>query len=187
LDALDTPFLPQVQYDAIVAMVQGNATLIAIVFGFVQGNWSYLQSMRAQLVANITTIAGILNQLDNVLGDQDCDGLADVYEIGNGTNPLRIDTDLDNLGDAFELKIGTDPLDDDSDGDGYIDGVEFTAGIDPLDAADNPTANQATKDSAVTTAITFAAIALGVAGFAIVSLMVVVKKGQKSRASKVPA
>ena len=135
---LDTPLLPEVQYDAIVAMLDGNMTLVDIVLAFVEGNWTYLQQTHTQLLSNMSTIEAVLNQLDDIITDRDGDGLADVNEIAYGTDPLRIDTDLDNLDDAFEIRIGTNPVDDDTDGDGILDGIEVARGSDPLDASSVP-------------------------------------------------
>jgi hypothetical protein len=137
-DPLSYPLLSQNEYNAMYAMLQGNATLINIIFGFLSGNWTYLQSMRTALLQNISQIEAVLYILDDTLSDRDCDGLPDLYEIGNGTNPLQIDTDFDMLSDAFELKIGTDPLKNDTDGDGYLDGVEVNNLTDPRDAKDYP-------------------------------------------------
>jgi parallel beta-helix repeat protein len=164
-DPFDTPILPQVQYNMILDMLAGNMTLINIIFGFLQGNWSYLQSMQETLLSNISSIESVLYQLDGVLGDIDCDGLPDIYEIGNGTNPLSIDTDLDGLGDAFELKIGTNPLADDSDGDGYLDGEEYFAGTDPLDPNDFPNkpieSQNATFSTGAFIGVLFGGLAIG--------------------------
>ncbi len=189
-DPLDTPVLSPTQYDAITAMAGNNADLINIVFAFVKGNWTYLQASRAQIVANMTTIESLLYLLDDTLADRDSDGMADVYEIGNGTNPQIADSDLDNLGDALEVKIGTNPLDDDSDGDGYMDGAEFAAGTDPLDETEYPGMVQGTNPSPQPTtdavATTIAAIALGIAVFAVVALILVIKKKPGSRAKNLP-
>ncbi|MCK5561405.1 MAG: hypothetical protein KAJ51_12450, partial [Thermoplasmata archaeon] len=59
-------------------------------------------------------------------GDFDNDGLTNIQEIGNGTDPHNTDTDGDNLGDGFELIFSkTDPANWDTDGDGIGDGLEF--------------------------------------------------------------
>jgi len=151
-DPLDYPSIYQADFDLLLGylngnatliqtlytMLDGNATLLSIYMGFQVGNWSYLQAMQSTLLANISAIETVLYAIDGVLGDVDSDGLADIYEIGNGTNPTCIDTDCDNLNDAFELKYGTNPLDDDTDDDGYYDGIEVASGTDPLDVNDYP-------------------------------------------------
>ncbi|MFP6864869.1 MAG: discoidin domain-containing protein, partial [Roseibacillus sp.] len=65
-------------------------------------------------------------------GDHDNDGLSDIWEIANGTDPTNPDTDGDGLNDGEEETNGTDPHSADSDGDGLSDGDEVNAhGTDP--------------------------------------------------------
>ncbi|MHA2089393.1 MAG: hypothetical protein ACW98K_00930 [Candidatus Kariarchaeaceae archaeon] len=66
--------------------------------------------------------------------DSDNDGIPDVNEYGNGTNPTSIDTDGDGIGDYNEtLFYLTDPLSMDTDGDGIYDDIEILEyGTDPL-------------------------------------------------------
>lgn len=49
------------------------------------------------------------------------DGLTDLQEYENSTDPARADTDGDGLNDGAELSLGTDPHDPDTDGDGLVD------------------------------------------------------------------
>jgi peroxiredoxin len=65
--------------------------------------------------------------------DSDDDGLSDLEEAEAGTDPLQADSDADGLDDGDELVAGTDPLQADSDGDGFNDGEEVAAGTDPTD------------------------------------------------------
>ena len=67
-------------------------------------------------------------------GDLDSDGLTNLEEYGNGTNPGSADTDGDGLGDGDEVSThGTSPTNADSDGDGLSDGDEVnTHSTDPL-------------------------------------------------------
>ncbi len=69
-------------------------------------------------------------------GNADSDGLTDVEEYLNGTDPSDADSDDDGLNDGDEVNThGTDPLDSDHDDDGLIDGDEVnTHGTDPLDS-----------------------------------------------------
>jgi len=169
--------------DDLITHVGGNASLVADLFNYLDANytlllavqafqasnWTYLRSSETAIQANITAIATALLLLDDVLGDLDCDGLADIYEIGNGTDPTKIDTDCDNLNDAFELKYGTNPLDDDTDGDGYYDGIEVAGGFDPLDDDDYPGATgdqPGGLDAIMTTAIIAGIAAVGIVVFA---------------------
>lgn len=72
--------------------------------------------------------------------DTDDDGLEDGDEVDDlGTDPTDADTDDDNRTDSDEVTGGTDPTDPDTDHDGYSDGVEADAGTDPLDPDDVPT------------------------------------------------
>lgn len=64
--------------------------------------------------------------------DSDSDGLDDLNEIRNGTDPFNPDTDADELPDGEEMfKYHTDSLNPDTDGDGYADGEEVKNGYDP--------------------------------------------------------
>jgi len=56
--------------------------------------------------------------------DQDRDGLKNLGEFQNGTNPRDADTDNDGLDDGTEVEVGDDPADNDSDDDGVVDGDE---------------------------------------------------------------
>lgn len=65
----------------------------------------------------------VLNDLDNIADtDIDNDGLKNIEEYVNGTNPLNPDTDGDNVYDGMELLNGLDPLQPKTDGenDDYI-------------------------------------------------------------------
>lgn len=58
--------------------------------------------------------------------DLDLDGLTNLQEFLNGTDPDNDDTDGDNLGDGFELTFSeTDPTNWDTDEDSIGDGLEF--------------------------------------------------------------
>ena len=65
--------------------------------------------------------------------DRDHDGLTDVEEASQGTNPQNPDSDGDALNDGEELSYGTNPLVKDTDGDTFSDYDEIQAGSDPLD------------------------------------------------------
>ncbi|MGD8567080.1 MAG: hypothetical protein PVJ39_03165 [Gammaproteobacteria bacterium] len=71
--------------------------------------------------------------------DLDHDGLSNVQEQQQGTDPQRVDTDFDGLNDREEIEhYFTDPKLVDTDGDSYWDGEEVTAGTDPGDPASHP-------------------------------------------------
>jgi hypothetical protein len=66
--------------------------------------------------------------------DPDNDGLTNLEEYQNGTDPHNPDTDGDGLSDGDEVHIyHTNPLLWDTDGDGISDGVEIATGSNPLD------------------------------------------------------
>ncbi|MHA1806494.1 MAG: LamG-like jellyroll fold domain-containing protein [Candidatus Thorarchaeota archaeon] len=70
--------------------------------------------------------------------DTDDDGLTDLEEYENGTDPEVDDTDGDGIDDKEELTTGSDgyitnPLDSDTDGDGIDDDTEVDNGLDPTD------------------------------------------------------
>ncbi|MCP4251313.1 MAG: hypothetical protein GY778_30120 [bacterium] len=67
--------------------------------------------------------------------DEEPDGLTNLEEFNNGTDPLNPDTDGDGLSDGDEVHIhGTDPTNTDSDQDGLDDAAELAEGTDPNDA-----------------------------------------------------
>ena len=61
---------------------------------------------------------------DNADLDDDNDGLTDVAEIIQGTNPFLADSDGDGLNDGAEIDFLLNPLIPDTDGDGILDGEE---------------------------------------------------------------
>lgn len=70
--------------------------------------------------------------------DQDGDGLSNLLEFQNHTNPQVGDTDQDGLTDLAEVNGESDPLLADSDGDQIIDGAEVNGGSSPTDAGSLP-------------------------------------------------
>jgi hypothetical protein len=79
-----------------------------------------------------------LNPLDASDGDEDgdADGLTNLGEYQEGTNPTNPDTDSDGMPDGWEVQYGLDPLnpsdaDGDGDGDGLTNVQEYGAGTDP--------------------------------------------------------
>lgn len=70
---------------------------------------------------------------DDAAVDREPDGLSNLKEFLNGTDPNNEDTDSDAVSDGAEIDNGTDPTNPDSDGDGLTDGEEITAMTDPND------------------------------------------------------
>lgn len=77
--------------------------------------------------------------------DIDNDGLSDVDEVRDGSDPRDADSDDDGLTDAQEvLEYGTSPTNPDSDGDTYSDGTEVKNGYNPKGAGLLPSAATST-------------------------------------------
>ncbi|MFP6875023.1 MAG: right-handed parallel beta-helix repeat-containing protein, partial [Verrucomicrobiales bacterium] len=76
------------------------------------------------------------NRTNPASNDTDGDTLSDRWEVDNDWNPRRddsaIDVDNDGLNSVKERIAGTSPDNADSDGDGMPDGWEFKYGLDPL-------------------------------------------------------
>lgn len=68
--------------------------------------------------------------------DRDGDGLSNLDEYLQRTNPRKRDTDGDGISDDAEITLGTNPVKADSDQDGLPDGWEQEKGLDPLDGTD---------------------------------------------------
>lgn len=65
------------------------------------------------------------NFSDPLLADTDEDGLDDGFEVDEfGSSPASADTDDDGLDDLSEFELGTDPNNPDSNGNGVLDGDE---------------------------------------------------------------
>lgn len=72
--------------------------------------------------------------------DSDGDGVSDGDEVNtHGSDPLRQDSDGDGLNDGDEVNThGTDPTLTDTDGDGYDDPLELSEGSNPTSASSVP-------------------------------------------------
>ena len=80
---------------------------------------------------------GLNPTVDDADGNPDNDGLTNLEEFNNGTDPFDPDTDDDGMPDGWEVANGLDPLVDDADGnpdgDGLTNGEEYVHGTDPND------------------------------------------------------
>ena len=79
------------------------------------------------------------NLLQGPGDDYDVDGLDNLGEWQQGTDPTDSDTDADQVPDGWEVRYGLDPLDpcdagEDLDGDGSTNLEEYLAGTDPSGA-----------------------------------------------------
>ncbi|MEY8253068.1 MAG: hypothetical protein RPR91_11855, partial [Colwellia sp.] len=63
--------------------------------------------------------------------DTDTDGITDIIELENGSNPTVIDSDADGLTDLQESEFGSSPKLSDTDGDTVSDLLEFELGSNP--------------------------------------------------------
>ena len=75
--------------------------------------------------------------------DADGDGLTNLEEYKNGTNPINSDTDGDGMPDGWEVRYGLDPLDEsdaakDLDDDGISNLSEYEQDLDPTIADADP-------------------------------------------------
>ena len=89
----------------------------------------------------LTNLEEQTNHTDPTVADTDGDTLNDGDELNiYGTDPTKADTDEDGLNDGDEIAAGTDPLDPDTDSDGMPDGWEADHSLDPLtdDASEDP-------------------------------------------------
>jgi Bacterial TSP3 repeat len=78
---------------------------------------------------------GNLNSNGN--GDLDADGLSNLAEYSQQTNPNSSDSDFDGINDGDEVNVyGTNPLNSDSDGDKLPDYWEVQNGLAPVNASD---------------------------------------------------
>ena len=85
----------------------------------------------------LTNLEEYQNGTDPYNADTDGDGMPDGWEVAHGLNPLvndaALDPDNDGLTNLQEYQYGTDPQDADTDDDGLSDGWEVAHGTDPLD------------------------------------------------------
>lgn len=86
----------------------------------------------------LTNLEEFANKTNPLVADTDGDGLNDGREVNTTkTNPLLADSDKDGLSDGAEVNTHhTNPLLADSDADGIDDAREITLGLDPMDKDD---------------------------------------------------
>lgn len=83
---------------------------------------------------------GLNPLVDDAAGDPDKDGLSNLEEYENGTDPMNADTDGDAMPDGWEVEHGLNPLADDAsmdaDGDAFSNLKEYEQNTDPTDPDD---------------------------------------------------
>ncbi|MDO9541336.1 MAG: hypothetical protein Q7J98_03320 [Kiritimatiellia bacterium] len=86
----------------------------------------------------LTNLQEYQNGTDPNDADTDDDGIPDGWEVEHGLNPLvndaSLDPDNDGLTNLQEYQEGTNPQSSDTDGDGLTDGWEVAHGLNPADA-----------------------------------------------------
>jgi len=98
-----------------------------------------LPALAAGLLWNRNTLiedGSILIVQPTDVSDYDQDGVRDLTEVADGTDPFDKDSDDDGLNDGLEKSIGSNGTLKDSDGDGIEDGAEYDNGLDPTDGND---------------------------------------------------
>ena len=98
----------------------------------------------------VNNLIEIADATDPVNPDTDDDGITDGDEKQEGTDPTKKDTDEDGIDDGAEKTDKTDPLKSDTDSDGVSDGDEKEDGTNPLKIdtdADGVTDNQEKLDT----------------------------------------
>ena len=92
----------------------------------------------------LTDLEEQTNRTNPANSDSDTDGLSDFEEIDeHGTDPNRADTDGDGVSDGDEVLVYlSDPLDTDTDDDTFDDGREVALGTDPTDPDYTPLSGQ---------------------------------------------
>ena len=138
---ISNPAIATVNPNGLVTAVSTGTVVIQAVNEGTQGILSIQVILAGASHGGIPDTWAIANGLDPndpamPSADPDHDGLTNLQEFQNGTDPHNPDTDGDGLTDGQEVLLyHTNPLVADTDGDGIPDGIEVSTGTNPLDPA----------------------------------------------------
>jgi hypothetical protein len=134
------PAIATISADGLVTAVSSGTALIQAVNEGTQGIITIQVLIAGASHGGIPDSWAIANGLDPTdpalpFEDPDKDGLTNLQEFQQGTDPHNPDTDGDGLTDGQEFLVyHTNPLLADTDGDGVPDGVEIQTSTDPLNS-----------------------------------------------------
>ncbi|MDD5760276.1 MAG: thrombospondin type 3 repeat-containing protein [Desulfobulbaceae bacterium] len=97
----------------------------------------------ARIDFSFDAVGNQVSRVSSMKTDSDNDGMPDEWEVQNGLDPLnpadaQLDADADGLVNLDEFLNGTNPHNPDTDNDGFGDGLEVADGFDPNDPASHP-------------------------------------------------
>ena len=116
---------------------------------------------------------------DDADSDADSDGLSNIEEYLNNTNPHSSDTDNDGLSDFDEIEIfGTKPDDPDTDGDGHNDGTDAFP-LDPLKWEDKTIDKKNISDDQ---SLVYVVVVIVIIAIIIIILFLIMKKKRRPEA-----
>ena len=151
IDGTVTAQLTPASITALAQAIAGESLTVDFtdVLAALAANTSEVGAVEQAVIANTASVNALTTLLQSLVDidcngdpalrivdkckDSDGDGVTDVQEGIDGTDPNNPDSDNDGLSDGEEADLGTDPLDDDSDDDGLLDGAEINTHLtDPL-------------------------------------------------------
>ena len=133
----------RLDYDSRRWSIYLNGALLASDLGFAAPAGKNFSAVTLQAKSGLADSIGISLTPPEAI-DSDSDGMPDWWEIYRDLNPYvndaALDPDSDGLTNLQEYQNGTDPNNPDTDGDGYTDGIEVQWNTDPNDELSFPRA-----------------------------------------------